>query len=92
MTSLLIIPRQRRRDIVWSMFSHPSVRPSIHPFFCPSIKSDNLVITGQSFTKLVLNMHFLNDVTHVKFDQAVFGSTRVIALELIKIVKMAVTK
>ena len=42
--------------------------------------------------KLVLNTHFLNDVTHVKFDLAVFGSTWVIALELIKIVKTAVTK
>ena len=75
MTSLLIIPRQKRRDIVWSMSSHPSVRPSIHPFFCPSVKSHNLVTTGQNFMKLVLNMHFLNDVTHVKFGQAVFGST-----------------
>ena len=31
--------------------------------------------------KLILNMHFLNYVMHVKFDQAVFGSTWVIALK-----------
>ena len=75
MTALLIILRQRRRDIVWSMFSRPSVRPSIHPFFCLSVKSHTLVTTGLNFIKLVSNMHFLNDVMHVKFGQAVFGST-----------------
>ena len=85
MTSLLIIPRQMRRDIVWYMFCRPSVRPSIHPFFCPSVRIHKLVTTGLNFMKLVLNMHFLNDVTHVKFGQAVFSSTWVIALELIKI-------
>ena len=74
-TSLLIIPRQMQRDIVWYMFSRPSVRPSIHPFFCPSVKIHNLVTTGLNFMKLVLNMHFLNGVTHVKFGQAVFSST-----------------
>ena len=75
MTSLLIIPLQRRRDIVLSMFSRPSVHPSIHPFFCPSVKSHNLVGTGRNFMNLVLNMDFLNDVTHVKFGQTVLCST-----------------
>ena len=62
-------------DIVWYMFSRPYVRPSIHPFLCSSVKIHNLVTTELNFMKLVLNMYFLNDVTHVKFGQAVFSST-----------------
>ena len=42
--------------------------------------------------KFVLNMYHNNNVMHVKFDQAGFGNALAIAPELIKIIKMAITK
>ena len=61
------MPRQRRRDIGLSM----SVRPSVRPY----VLSHYEVTAEQNFMKLILNMYHYNDVMHVKFGQAGFGSS-----------------
>ena len=52
-------------------YSFVHVHPSVHP----SIWSHNLVTAEQNFLKLIYNMYHNNNVMHVTFGQAGFGSS-----------------
>ena len=48
---------------------------SFCPSFRPSIQSHYYVTAGGNFMKLILNMYHYNDVMHVKFGLAGYGSS-----------------